>query len=199
MSFESPTKLRSDFFGSQIEDYDLLKKISNKKHAGPFLIGRTLGSGITGSVRLGIHADTGFKVALKIVLKKYLNKSPERWSVLRREIAVMKVTDHPNIVKLYDVFETKHTIILVTELLTGGELFDYIPRHGLSRHESLRLLAQMTSALLHCHEFDIVHRDLKPENLLMDDLHNVKIGDFGMARLMKSKYAKNQLWLTSLC
>jgi len=97
----------------------------------------------------------------------------------------MKVTDHPNIVKLYDVFETKHTIILATELLPCGELFDYIPNHGLSRYEALRLLAQMTSALLHCHKFGIVHRDLKPENLLLDDDHNVKIGDFGMARLMK--------------
>jgi serine/threonine protein kinase len=183
----TPTKvLRSEFFGDQVDDDpEILRKLSTQKHAGPFIIGKELGRGITGSVRLGIHAETSFKVALKIVKKKYLNKNPERWNTLRREISVMKVTEHPNIVKLYDVFETHDKIYLVTELLTGGELFDYIPREGLSRHESLRILAQITSALLHCHEYGIVHRDLKPENLLMDENHNVKLGDFGMARLMK--------------
>jgi serine/threonine protein kinase len=155
------------------------------REAGPFRIGRLLGKGVSGSAYLGTHKLNGFQVALKIVKKSRFLSNPDRWKVLRREIAVMKLLDHPHVLKLYDVFESSDRIFLVTELAQGGELFDYIKDGVLPIQTALKLFAQITMGLLHCHNHGIAHRDLKPENLLLDSEFNIKIADFGMAQLIK--------------
>ena len=117
--------------------------------------------------------------------KAYLNSKPRLWSKVRREIAILKLINHPNVLKLYDVLETKNTIYLLLEHVTGGELFDYILSKGhLGREESLKYCAQIVMGLEHCHLHNICHRDLKPENLLLDQHKDIKIADFGMAQLM---------------
>lgn len=153
---------------------------------GPFVLGKVLGRGCTGVVRLGTHVDTGFQVALKIMKKKHLNSKPKLWQKVRRETAILKLIEHPNILKLYDVLETPDKLYLILEHVKGGELFDYITKKGrLDRDEALKLFAQIVQGLEHCHLHSICHRDLKPENLLLDERRNIKIADFGMAQLMK--------------
>ena len=101
---------------------------------------------------------------------------------LQYEIDILKNLDHPNIVKLYEVFEDKNNIYLVTELCSGGELFDeIITRQQFSEKDAAKIMEQVISAVNYCHLQKVVHRDLKPENVLLDSKNNdiVKIIDFG--------------------
>eukprot|EP01112_Ceratiomyxa_fruticulosa_P005304 TRINITY_DN1591_c0_g1_i1.p1 TRINITY_DN1591_c0_g1~~TRINITY_DN1591_c0_g1_i1.p1 ORF type:complete len:757 (+),score=155.94 TRINITY_DN1591_c0_g1_i1:1797-4067(+) len=160
---------------------------TNEIHTvGPFILGKTLGTGATGKVKLGFHKETGFKVAVKIIAKEMLISRPSMRKKVEREIVVMKVVDHPNVLRLYDVYETSRYLFLVLEYVEGGELFDYLVNKGtLEPPEALHFFQQLIRGLDHCHAHIICHRDLKPENLLLDADKNIKIADFGMAALMR--------------
>jgi len=159
---------------------------------GSFILGKVLGRGCTGTVREGRHRRTGFRAAIKVVEKSQVAKL----ATVRREIAILKLMDHDHVLKLYDVIETATKLYLVLELVEGGELFDYIIKYGsLSTAESLRILSQLVKGMMHCHIFGVAHRDLKPENLLLDVRGNVKLVDFGMAKLMAT--SPNRLLNTS--
>ena len=136
----------------------------NVEYLGPFILGPVLGRGCTGTVRLGTHEHTKFQVAFKIIDKVYLQTDPKLWAKVKREIVILKLIEHPHVLKLYDVLETENRLYLVLEHVKGGELFDYIVSKGrLDRHEALRIAAQIVMGLEHCHKFSICHRDLKPE------------------------------------
>lgn len=104
---------------------------------------------------------------------------------LEREIAVMKLLEHDNIVRLYDVWENSNELYLIMEYVEGGELFHYVEqRKGLHEDETIIIFRQIIAALLYCHRMHICHRDLKPENILLDPSKmTVKLIDFGMAAL----------------
>lgn len=115
---------------------------------------------------------------------------------IEREIVIMKLIDHPNIMRLYDVWETSTELYLILEYVEGGELFDYLCSKGrLSSFEALTYFQQIISAVDYCHRLNIAHRDLKPENLLMDQNKNIKVADFGMAAWQAS--SKNGLLQTA--
>ena len=100
----------------------------------------------------------------------------------------MKLTDHPNILRLYDVWETSTELYLILEYVQGGELFDHIVSKGrLAADEGARYFQQVISAVEYFHRFDIAHRDLKPENLLLDRHGHLKITDFGFAKKVPDK------------
>ncbi len=104
---------------------------------------------------------------------------------IRREIQNLKLFRHPHIIKLYQVISTPTDIFMVMEFVSGGELFDYIVKHGkLKEGEARRFFQQIISGVNYCHRHMIVHRDLKPENLLLDKYLNVKIADFGLSNMM---------------
>ncbi|KAK0457711.1 Pkinase-domain-containing protein [Desarmillaria tabescens] len=163
------------------------------KMIGCWKLGRTIGKGSSGRVKLARHSKTGQMAAVKIIRKSFLfsrresldNAEEEAARIeqaLQREIVIMKLVDHPNIMKLYDVWDTANNLYLILEHVQGGELFDYLCEKGrLSPSEGLRYFQQIISAVDYCHRFNIVHRDLKPENILLDSQSNVKLADFGMA------------------
>lgn len=107
-------------------------------------------------------------------------------SVLLREANILKATDHPNILKIYEVYRDKQHVYFVTELLRGGELFDRIVKKGaLSENQAANYMLQITSAVVHMHSLNIVHRDLKPENILFEtrkEDSGLKVIDFGTCR-----------------
>ncbi|XP_063452479.1 MAP/microtubule affinity-regulating kinase 3 isoform X18 [Pan paniscus] len=119
-------------------------------------------------------------VAIKIIDKTQLN--PTSLQKLFREVRIMKILNHPNIVKLFEVIETEKTLYLIMEYASGGEVFDYLVAHGRMKEKEARSkFRQIVSAVQYCHQKRIVHRDLKAENLLLDADMNIKIADFGFS------------------
>ncbi|XP_043110147.1 serine/threonine-protein kinase BRSK2 isoform X4 [Puntigrus tetrazona] len=152
------------------------------QYVGPYRLEKTLGKGQTGLVKLGIHCITGQKVAIKIVNREKLSESV--LMKVEREIAILKLIEHPHVLKLHDVYENNKYLYLVLEHVSGGELFDYLVKKGrLTPKEARKFFRQIISALDFCHSHSICHRDLKPENLLLDERNNIRIADFGMASL----------------
>lgn len=149
-----------------------------------FTIGKELGNGRFSTVKLCTHKTTGEHSAVKIIDKRVLK--PDEKEFLRTEIAVLKVIDHPYLVKLEGLFETKHHIRIVCELLAGGELYDRVmeePEHKLTEHNCSRCLIPLLEAVAYLHSKCIAHRDLKPENILCGDiLEEIKIADFGLSK-----------------
>ncbi|XP_034492845.2 MAP/microtubule affinity-regulating kinase 3 isoform X6 [Marmota flaviventris] len=120
------------------------------------------------------------QVAIKIIDKTQLN--PTSLQKLFREVRIMKILNHPNIVKLFEVIETEKTLYLIMEYASGGEVFDYLVAHGRMKEKEARAkFRQIVSAVQYCHQKRIVHRDLKAENLLLDADMNIKIADFGFS------------------
>ncbi|KAM4635821.1 serine/threonine-protein kinase BRSK1 [Polymixia lowei] len=154
----------------------------SSQYVGPYRLEKTLGKGQTGLVKLGVHCITGQKVAIKIVNREKLSESV--LMKVEREIAILKLIEHPHVLKLHDVYENNKYLYLVLEHVSGGELFDYLVKKGrLTPKEARKFFRQIISALDFCHSHSICHRDLKPENLLLDEKNNIRIADFGMASL----------------
>ncbi|XP_017870211.1 5'-AMP-activated protein kinase catalytic subunit alpha-2 [Drosophila mojavensis] len=151
---------------------------------GHYLLGATLGTGTFGKVKIGEHQITRLKVAVKILNRQKI-KSLDVVSKIKREIQNLKLFRHPHIIKLYQVISTPSDIFMIMEYVSGGELFDYIVKHGkLQEHQARRFFQQIISGVDYCHRHMIVHRDLKPENLLLDHNMHVKIADFGLSNMM---------------
>uniref|UniRef100_A0A8C5NDW3 non-specific serine/threonine protein kinase n=1 Tax=Gouania willdenowi TaxID=441366 RepID=A0A8C5NDW3_GOUWI len=133
-------------------------------HVGNYRLLKTIGKGNFAKVKLARHILTGREVRLF------------------REVRIMKILNHPNIVKLFEVIETERTLYLVMEYASGGEVFDYLVAHGRMKEKEARAkFRQIVSAVQYCHQKHIVHRDLKAENLLLDADMNIKIADFGFS------------------
>ncbi|XP_035278270.1 MAP/microtubule affinity-regulating kinase 3-like isoform X2 [Anguilla anguilla] len=149
-------------------------------HVGNYRLLKTIGKGNFAKVKLARHILTGREVAIKIIDKTQLN--PTSLQKLFREVRIMKILNHPNIVKLFEVIETEKTLYLVMEYASGGEVFDYLVAHGRMKEKEARAkFRQIVSAVQYCHQKHIVHRDLKAENLLLDADMNIKIADFGFS------------------
>ncbi|XP_048699194.1 serine/threonine-protein kinase MARK1 isoform X6 [Caretta caretta] len=149
-------------------------------HIGNYRLLKTIGKGNFAKVKLARHVLTGREVAVKIIDKTQLN--PTSLQKLFREVRIMKILNHPSIVKLFEVIETEKTLYLVMEYASGGEVFDYLVAHGRMKEKEARAkFRQIVSAVQYCHQKCIVHRDLKAENLLLDADMNIKIADFGFS------------------
>uniref|UniRef100_A0A1Y1MCF9 MAP/microtubule affinity-regulating kinase 3 n=1 Tax=Photinus pyralis TaxID=7054 RepID=A0A1Y1MCF9_PHOPY len=155
-------------------------RVGEEPTIGKYKLLKTIGKGNFAKVKLAKHVPTGKEVAIKIIDKTQLN--PGSLQKLFREVRIMKMLDHPNIVKLFQVIETDKTLYLVMEYASGGEVFDYLVLHGRMKEKEARAkFRQIVSAVQYCHQKKIIHRDLKAENLLLDSEMNIKIADFGFS------------------
>eukprot|EP01130_Rhizamoeba_saxonica_P001279 TRINITY_DN1115_c0_g1_i2.p1 TRINITY_DN1115_c0_g1~~TRINITY_DN1115_c0_g1_i2.p1 ORF type:complete len:261 (-),score=51.51 TRINITY_DN1115_c0_g1_i2:26-808(-) len=112
-----------------------------------------------------------------------------------REVDILKGVSHPNIIKYFDIVDTEDFLYIVLELATGGELFDNLVKHGAYDERSAKVcFKQMLEAVHYLHQQNIAHRDLKPENILLTDTGQIKITDFGLARI-----AEKASIMTTLC
>ncbi|KAG6656320.1 hypothetical protein CIPAW_04G014400 [Carya illinoinensis] len=150
-----------------------------------YKLGKTLGIGSFGKVKIAEHILTGHKVAVKILNRRKI-KNMEMEEKVRREIKILRLFMHPHIIRLYEVVDTPADIYVVMEYVKSGELFDYIVEKGrLQEEEARNFFQQIISGVEYCHRNMVVHRDLKPENLLLDSKCNVKIADFGLSNIMR--------------
>lgn len=147
-----------------------------------------LGAGSFGVVRYAVNKLTGQEVAVKIIDRKDLGEDEE--VALKTEVEILSNLDHPNVVKMFEVFEEEDYLYIILELMTGGELFDRIvEKESYSEKEAADTIRPIVDAIRYCHENDIIHRDLKPENLLYETKEEesiIKISDFGLARFLQS-------------
>jgi len=172
-----------------------------------YLVGETIGKGATSKVKLGRDSTNGRNVAIKILTADSKSFDMDE---LRKEIDVLKALRHDNIIRMYDCFENvlcpgsgKHssTVVMVLELATKGELFDFFMHTGNFEAPLARwFFKQMCDGIEYCHEKPrcIAHRDLKPENVLLGDGYLVKLVDFGFARTFKNGVGHTQKMSTAL-
>ena len=146
-----------------------------------------LGSGKFGLVKLGIDKKTGQKVAIKIMKKSSMDSSD--LELVRTEIEILKVCQHPNIIRLYNVFENADYMYIIMEYCSGGDLFSYLENRNfrLSEKRASTIIHLMSTAVYYMHSFGVAHRDLKPENVLMtsdDEEADIRILDFGLSKIL---------------
>lgn len=150
-----------------------------------YIIKKDLGEGTFGKVKLAEHKYSKELVAIKILEKDKIVDEGDRERV-SREIQILKIIRHPNIIQLYEILEDDEKLYLIMEFAPGGELFDYIvSQQRVKEHEACKFFQQLTDGIEYIHKLNIVHRDLKPENLLLDENMNIKIVDFGLSNLYK--------------
>ncbi|XP_043724124.1 CBL-interacting protein kinase 18-like [Telopea speciosissima] len=149
-------------------------------------LGRLLGQGTFAKVYHARSLKTGESVAIKVTDKEKVLKVGLVDQV-KREISVMRLVRHPNIVQLYEVMASKTKIYFVMEYAKGGELFNKVAKGKLKEDVARKYFQQLISAVEFCHSRGVYHRDLKPENLLLDENGNLKVSDFGLSALADSK------------
>lgn len=157
---------------------ELGKELASSKVrvVGNYTLGKVIGEGAYGKVRIGTHRLTATRVAIKQI-PKAMSAS------LTREIHHHRQLHHPHIAQMYEVIATENSIWIVTELCSGGELFDFLVEKGrLDETEAKFIFGQLCLAVAYLHNKGIVHRDLKLENVLLDERCRVKLGDFGFTR-----------------
>ena len=138
-----------------------------------------LGTGISGEVKIAKHRLTGVQVAIKTLSKKQFEELGLVYPP--REVELMRDLQHPLCARLWHTIIKADAIVLVSELVEGGELFDYVAqRDHLSESETLRLMRQIVSAVYYLHQKGIVHRDLKLENILLGEWGDIKLIDLGL-------------------
>ncbi|CAO2197129.1 unnamed protein product [Urochloa humidicola] len=154
---------------------------------GRYEIGKQLGQGTFAKVFYARNLTTGQAVAIKMISKDKVMKVG-LIEQIKREISIMRLVKHPNVLQLFEVMASKCKIYFVLEYAKGGELFNKIAKGGkLSEDAARKYFHQLISAVDYCHSRGVYHRDLKPENLLLDDNENLKVSDFGLSALAESK------------
>ncbi len=178
----------------KIDKSDFILQHKNTKFTEIYVVNGLLGEGKElnysnilggyGKVMKCVHKSSGEVRAVKIMEKEKI--SPPEQVRLKYEIDILKNLTHPNILRLFEVFEDKKQIYLVTEFCSGGELFDEIQkRNTFTERDAAGIIKQLLSAIAYCHNQNVCHRDLKPENILMDenDKKTIKLIDFGTSQV----------------
>ncbi|KAK7292863.1 hypothetical protein RJT34_15718 [Clitoria ternatea] len=152
-----------------------------RTRVGKYELGKTIGEGSFAKVKVAKNVENGNHVAIKILDRNHVLRH-KMMEQLKKEISAMKLINHPNVVKIYEVMASKTKIYIVIELVNGGELFDKIAKNGrLQEDEARTYFQQLINAVDYCHSRGVYHRDLKPENLLLDSHDVLKVTDFGLS------------------
>ena len=210
----------SDFY---LEDYEIINKNFNKRlsdkikfdsnifiqntQIDPLLLYtkiKKLGEGTFGEVYLVKHNITGIRRAMKVIDKNNAELKDEKLSdeEILNEINILKKIDHPNIMKIFEFYNTESIYYLITEYCEGGDLYNFVNDNELSEFQVIYIMYQIFSAMNYCHKMKILHRDLKPDNILIkknnEGLCIVKICDFGTSAVFK-KGEKQKDIMGTLC
>ena len=186
-----PQKARTYYIEDENEYKDWLNKlhlsIDYKNLLDLYDIKEKIGKGKFGLVKHAIHKESGKEVAIKIMAKK--NMSTSDLELAKTEIDILKICNHPNIIKLYDVFDTPDYIYIIMEYCSGKDLFSYIEKRNykLPEPRAAEIIHKLSMAIFYIHSYGIIHRDLKPENILMTDntdKADIRLLDFGLSKIV---------------
>jgi serine/threonine protein kinase len=169
------------FSGNPYEKYDVVSE---------------LGEGAYGRVLKVKEKESEFFRAMKIIKKRVNYKKPEEEKLIKKEIHILRKLDHPNIIKVFEFYDSNNDFYIISELCEGGELFNRIIKlKKFTEKLAADVMKQLLSAVLFCHKNQIIHRDLKPENILIeanttensqdDEFFTIKVIDFGTAEIFK--------------
>ena len=186
-----PSKERSYYVGSEFEYQNwisFLKAVTGFTNLTDiYTIEKELGSGKFGLVKLGTNKLVGNKIAIKILDKKEMEV--DDLELVRTEIEILRICQHPNIIHLYDVFENESFYYLIMEYCSGGDLFSYLEQRNymLKEKDACLIIYKLCKAIYYIHSYGIVHRDIKPENILMtsnEDNADIRLLDFGLGKIL---------------
>ena len=185
-------KKEKEFYIEKEEDYKSwlhsFKKILHSEDINDLYdIQNKIGEGRFAHVFRGVHKQSQRIVAVKILEKE--NLSSQEMDMIQNEIEILKICQHPNILKLYDVIENHEKLYIITELIEGPELYTYLEKENFDIDEITvnNIIKKLTSALFYLNIFGIVHRDIKPENILLSNnslIYNIKLIDFGLGIIL---------------
>ena len=168
-----------------------------------YIIGKFLGKGAFGKVYESKNPTFNNKVAMKIIKKIDINDELNNENECdENEINILKKLSHPNIVKIYEFYESDNCFYIINEYCQGGQLYDYLEKNKLTENQLCVIFYQVFSGLIYLHENKILHGDLKPENILISSIENdletnenyawIKIIDFGTAKIFKKSIIKGE-------
>ena len=185
-------KSEKSYYFDNEEDFNiwfqkLNAAIQNKSLFDKYEVKQKIGKGKFGLVKCGINKETKMPVAIKIMAKKNMDKSD--LELAKVEIDILKIGQHPNIIKLYDIYENENYIYIIMEYCSGGDLLSYFEYHEYELPESkvCEIIHKLSMAIYYLHSYGIVHRDLKPENILMTDISDtadIRLLDFGLSKIV---------------
>jgi len=154
-----------------------------------YRVGRTLGTGTFGKVKLAQRLADGQMVAIKCLNRNRIVFAAQG-ERLAREIRLLKLLNHPNVIRLHEVLHTPSEILMVMEYVHGGDLLEVLNTQPRFREEQVRaIFAQICCGVSFCHSLGVAHRDLKPENILLErvgDDFQIRVADFGLSTIMQA-------------
>jgi len=161
-----------------------------------YTIGKKLGSGAFSVVYDATNKTTELAYAIKVIDKKAISELNKTLHI-KTEVAILRKLSHPNIVQIYEIYETEKHLYLVMEKMNGGELYEQIiERKKYGEKHAARILKQIIVAIIYLHSKEVVHRDLKPENILLSSKEEknptIKISDFGLSKVMSNQVLKTK-------
>lgn len=163
--------MKDNSMASELDEYEILS---------------TLGSGLTGKVKLAKRKGTDQKFAIKVIKRNFFDSEPEFYSRIKREISMMKLLEHSHIIKLINIYESSKHLYIVLEFAENGQLGKMINEDNyLELNKAFKIFRQIIYGIEFLHDNCICHRDIKPENILIDTYGDVKLADFGFAKLLK--------------
>ena len=185
-------KTEKSYYFDNEEDFNkwfekLNLAVQNKSLFDKYEVKQKIGKGKFGLVKCGINKETNKQVAIKIMAKKNMDKSD--LELAKVEIDILKISQHPNIIKLYDIYENENYIYIIMEYCSGGDLLSYFEyyEYQLKETKVCEIIHKLSMAVYFLHSYGIVHRDLKPENILMTDLTpeaDIRLLDFGLSKII---------------
>ena len=185
-------KTEKSYYFDNEEDFNkwfekLNLAVQNKSLFDKYEVKQKIGKGKFGLVKCGINKETNKQVAIKIMAKKNMDKSD--LELAKVEIDILKISRHPNIIKLYDIYENENYIYIIMEYCSGGDLLSYFEyyEYQLKETKVCEIIHKLSMAIYFLHSYGIVHRDLKPENILMTDLTpeaDIRLLDFGLSKII---------------
>ena len=163
---------------------------------------RVLGAGAFGEVKLAKHKESGALRAVKCLPRKELESSEKRRNMLLNEYNILKQIDHPNVIKIFEMWQDQVYYYIITDYLQGGEIYKNVStRKKFTELDCAKIIKQVLQALNYWHKDNIVHRDLKPENIMFeteDSNSSIKLVDFGFAEVFNPKKGLNEVLGTPL-